>query len=404
MAIRCGFVSNPRSVVAQSKSSEPAPGHGTSLYVHVPFCVVKCGYCDFNSYVLTDAASHELFLEALAAELAVTPVPAHPVSVFIGGGTPSLLDADRLGRLFAILGQHVDLAHCPEVTMEANPESVTLQKAEVALAAGVRRTSIGVQSFRAERLAQLDRAHDGDRARAAFADLRRAGFANINVDLMFGLPGQQEQEWQQDLDAVLELNPDHLSCYNLTFEPGTRFHHELEHGRMARNDEAADTAMFTATRARLARAGFQAYEISNFAGRGGPCRHNDHYWLQGDYIGVGPGASSHRSGVRSTNIKALEPWARTSLAGQRPAATAETLTPRQRAGEAVWLGLRRSQGVDLAAIAQRCGLDVERLFARELATHLSTGGIVRQGTRIVLTDPGILLADRIAGDFLAPGD
>ena len=156
MAIRHGIVSNPQLVILSSETSEPSPGQGTSLYVHVPFCVVKCGYCDFNSYVLTDAASHDLYLEALAAELAVTQVPAAPVSVFIGGGTPSLLDAARLRRLFAILGQHVDLQRCPEVTMEANPESVTLEKAEAALSAGVRRTSIGVQSFRAE---QIGRAH-----------------------------------------------------------------------------------------------------------------------------------------------------------------------------------------------------------------------------------------------------
>lgn len=389
-------------MTAPNKLRLPVGHAWYSLYVHVPFCVVKCGYCDFNSYVITDGESHDLFLGALDRELAISGVPTAPVSVFIGGGTPSYLDPARLTRLFEILRRHVDLDRCPEVTMEANPESLTREKAAIALASGVRRASIGVQSFRADRLKMLDRAHSADHARSAFADLRSAGFTNVNLDMMFGLPGQQLEEWQTDLEEALRLKPDHLSCYNLTFEPGTRFHHELEHGRMSRNDESIDSTIFTWTRQHLHAAGFSAYEVSNFAGRGGPCHHNDHYWLQGDYVGVGPGASSHRSGVRWTNLKALEPWARLCLSGGRPSATAETLTPKQRAGEAAWLGLRRADGVDLEQIALSTGIDVAALFASAITANQNLGFLTMRGSRLLLTDAGLLFADRVAGDFLTP--
>ena len=379
-----------------------APGVGTSVYVHVPFCVVKCGYCDFNSYVVEDPAAHDLFLAALRAELAMTPLPAAPVSVFIGGGTPSHLAPSRLRQLLELLATCLDLRRCREITMEANPESITAEKAAIARAAGVNRVSMGVQSFAAQRLAFLDRAHDADRARAAFAELRAAGFDNLSIDLMFGLPGETLEEWLADLAGAVAMQPDHLSCYNLTFEPGTRLHRELEQGRLQRNDEEVDAAMFVATRRVLGDAGFAPYEISNFAGRGGPCRHNDHYWLQGDYVGIGPGASSHRAGIRTTNIKPLEAWARSCLGGLRPVATAETLTPRQRAGEAVWLGLRRTEGIDLEQIERRLGIGVQGLFADVIDDQLARGWLAVAGRRIALTAAALLLADRIASAYLTP--
>jgi oxygen-independent coproporphyrinogen-3 oxidase len=237
--------------------------------------------------------------------------------------------------------------------MEANPESVTAEKAAIARAHGVTRMSMGVQSFHPHHLRFLDRAHTAERAEEAFAVLRASGCENISVDMIFSVPGQTLAEWHADLERVLRLRPDHLSCYNLTFEPGTRLHRDLQQGRIEPNDEETDRAMFLATRERLAAAGFEAYEISNFAGRGGPSRHNDHYWLQGDYVGIGPGASSHRRGVRCTNLKTVESWAGAVLDGTPGAASAETLRPLQRAAEALWLGIRRRDGVDLDLVARR---------------------------------------------------
>jgi oxygen-independent coproporphyrinogen-3 oxidase len=382
-----------------------AVGAGTSLYVHVPFCVVKCGYCDFNSYVVDDRAVHDLFLDALDAELASEWPGGEPVSVFVGGGTPSLLDPARFERLFALLARRVPLARCAEVTMEANPESLTVEKAAIARAHGVTRFSIGVQTFHARHLRFLDRAHSAERAEAAFAALRDAGATNVSVDLMFGIPGETLDEWRADLERALALRPDHLSCYNLTFEPGTRLHRDLQQGRVAPNDDELDRAMFVHTRDRLAAAGFDAYEVSNFAGRGGPCRHNDHYWLQGDYVGVGPGASSHRRGVRWTNLKPVEAWARAVLAGAPAAGSAETLHPRQRAGEAVWLGLRRRDGVDLARVGARTGVDARALFASRIELQRACGWLTVDGARIALTPAGLLLADRVSAEYLAaPAD
>ncbi len=367
----------------------------------MPFCVVKCGYCDFNSYVPQREEEFESYLEGLAQELALAAPPRRPASVFIGGGTPTLLDEARFARLLAILAAHVDLAAVGEVTLEANPESTTPAKAALARAAGVNRASLGAQSFHASHLQLLDRAHSAAQTEAAFAAFRAAGFTNLNLDLMFSLPGQTPAQWQQDLEHALALGPDHLSCYSLTFEPGTRFFRDLQQGRMRENDDRVDRAMFEFTRARLADAGFTAYEISNFAGRGGACRHNDHYWLQGDYVGVGPGAASHRAGVRSTNLKALPAWSDSLRRGLLPVASAETLTPRQRAAEALWLGIRRRDGVDLAAIGARLGFTMEEHFAAALRDLQQRGWLVFEGSRIRLTTEGILFANLAGETFLA---
>jgi oxygen-independent coproporphyrinogen-3 oxidase len=379
------------------RSAPPSPT--TTLYVHVPFCVVKCGYCDFTSYTVDGSEPLDTFLSGLERELTLTTLPRAPASVFIGGGTPSYLDEDRLARFFGLLNGAVDLSACAEVTMEMNPESVTPRKAELALAAGVTRASMGAQSFDPRHLRFLDRAHDADRTRRAFADLRAAGFTNISLDLIACLPGQTLAQWEADLQQALVLDPDHLSCYSLTFEPGTRLARDLAQGSVRANDEELDRAMFLHTRARLGEAGFVAYEISNFAGRGGPCRHNDHYWLQGDYAGVGPGAASHRAGVRWTNLKALDAWAASVAAGLPPVAMAETLTPGQRAAEAMWLGLRRRDGVDVRSMRARTGIGVES-FGAALRPFVARGWLECDALRLCLTEEGILYADEVGAAIL----
>ncbi len=226
--------------------------------MHVPFCVVKCGYCDFNSYVVEDRGVHDLFLDALERELHREWRFGAPVSVFVGGGTPSLLDPGRFERLFRMLASHVPLADCAEVTMEANPESLTLEKARIARDHGVRRMSMGVQTFHARHLRFLDRAHSAERAEEAFAALRASGCENVSIDMIFGVPGETVDEWRADLERVLQMRPDHLSCYNLTFEPGTRLHRDLQQGRFEPNDEEIDRAMFLLTREHLGAADFEA--------------------------------------------------------------------------------------------------------------------------------------------------
>lgn len=377
-----------------------ADGGGVSLYVHVPFCVVKCGYCDFNSYVVEEGVAHDRFLDALEAEIARRWQGQRPVSVFFGGGTPSLLSTARLQRLFEIIGSHVDLANCGEVSMEANPESFTAEKARIARAGGVNRISIGTQTFHAHHLRFLDRAHDAEGAEAAFAAAREAGFDNVSIDLMFGIPGETLGEWQSDLERALQLGTDHLSCYNLTFEPGTRLQRDRLQGKTEPNDQEIDRSMFEWTRQRLGEAGFDAYEVSNFAGSGGPCLHNDHYWLQGNYVGVGPGACSHRDGVRVTNIKPLDAWADAALAGLTCTSTAETLRPMQRAAEALWLGIRRTSGVDMRAIEERLGLQMSATFEPLILRQQHEHMVEYDGSRLRLVGEGLLLADQVGGDYL----
>ena len=377
-----------------------AAGYGTSLYVHVPFCVVKCGYCDFNSYVVAEGAAHDRFLDALQAELRRRWRGSQPVSVFFGGGTPSLLSPERLQRLLEIVAEQVDLAGCAEVSMEANPESFTLEKAQIARAAGVNRISIGTQSFHAHHLQFLDRAHDAADAEAAFAAARAAGFDNVSIDLMFGIPGETLTEWQSDLERALLLGTDHLSCYNLTFEPGTRLQRDRQQGKTEPNDQEIDRAMFEYTRERLSSAGFVAYEVSNFSAAGGPCQHNDHYWLQGNYVGIGPGACSHFDGVRVTNLKPLEQWADAALAGLTCTGSAETLRPLQRAAEALWLGIRRTAGVSLRQIESRLDLKVRAAFEPAIARHKREQMVEFDGDRLRLVGEGLLLADQVGGDYL----
>ncbi|MGA1522343.1 MAG: radical SAM family heme chaperone HemW [Planctomycetota bacterium] len=371
-----------------------------SLYVHVPFCVVKCGYCDFNSYVVDDAAVMDRFVSALDRELAFAAPPRVPPTVFVGGGTPTYLDAPRFETFLATLRRHVDLDLVTEVSIEANPESLDRTKAKLAFDAGFRRASVGAQSFDAERLRFLDRAHDGAAVGRAVADLRAAGFENVSLDLMFGMPGQTVDAWESDLEAALALEPDHLSCYHLSFEPGTRLTRDHRLGRVAANDEDEDRQMFLRTRELLRERGFVAYEVSNFAGRGGPCRHNDLYWLQGDYIGVGPGASSHRDGWRATNLKAVEAWAHAVERGLPPTGEAESLSRRQRAAEAVWLGVRRTEGVDLAAVAARLGVDPRTEFPAALGRVTAAGLAAVFGATLVLTEDGLPFGDAVGSAFL----
>ena len=372
----------------------------TSLYVHVPFCVVKCGYCDFNSYAIADVDAHRRFVAALDAELGGVAPPRTPATVFIGGGTPTYLGEAEFAAFFDVLARHVDLPGCAEVSMEANPESVTPAKARIAHAAGVRRASIGVQTFAPDGLRFLDRAHDADAVARAVDAFREAGFDNLSLDLIYGLPGQSLEAWDADLDRALALRPDHLSCYNLTFEPGTRLTRDLERGRVAPNDDAQDRRLFEHTHARLAAAGFWPYEVSNFAGRGGPCRHNDRYWLQHDYVGVGPGAASHRGGWRGTNLKPLDAWADAVERGLPGTGEAEWLDRPARVGEALWLGLRRRDGVDLRAIGARVGVSVETVVGAELDELVGSGRLEREGTVVRLAPDWLPFADVVGAAFL----
>ena len=278
-------------------TSAPTPA---GLYLHVPFCTVKCAYCDFNSYAGIDAqipAWEAALLDELrrwAPVLAGRPVP----TLFFGGGTPSLLEGASVARILETVRDRYALAHDAEITLEANPESVRPQRLRAYRAAGVNRISIGAQSFHDDELRWLDRLHSAADVRAAVEAARGAGFQNLSLDLIFGLPGQPLARWAATLDSALGLAPDHLSCYGLTVEEGTPLAERVRRGEEQEADPDTVAEMAEFTEERLQRAGYHQYEISNYARPGRECRHNLVYWRHGEYVGVGPGAHGFVDGVR----------------------------------------------------------------------------------------------------------
>ena len=334
-----------------------------SLYIHVPFCTVKCAYCDFNSYAgleqLTsgwlDAALHELELWSRSAR------GREIRTIFIGGGTPSLLEGEQVARLLEAARQNFAIDGDAEISLEANPESVSLVRMRDYRAAGVNRVSMGVQSLDADELLFLDRLHSAERAAAALGEIRSAGFDNINLDLIYGLPHQPIESWRNTLNRVVSWRPEHISCYALTVEDGTPLAARVAAGAVieADSDLVAEISSWTADR--LDEAGYEHYETSNYALPGRECRHNLNYWLHGDYIGVGPGAHGCFDGQRYSVIRRPAAYVRdlttlTKSEHNLPSTAidhVETITPNDAVVDTLTLGLRLTQGVDDEALKQR---------------------------------------------------
>ena len=382
----------------------PAPG--TALYVHLPFCAAKCHYCDFFSIAVD---GHHLpqvdaLVEAVLAEAARRLPPDRglaPRTVFIGGGTPSLLSTRQLTRLIDGLDDLTGFRNsAEEVTAECNPESLDHDKALCLLDLGVARLSIGFQSLRAEVLESFGRVHAVDDSFRAYEAARAAGATNLNVDLIFAAPGQTCEAWVEDLERVLDLAPDHLSAYNLAFEEGTLFKHRLDRGELQQAPEELELAMFEATRRVLKSRGYEGYEVSNFSLYGRHCTHNVNYWHNGDYVGLGPSAVSKVGWRRFGNTKNLEAYRRG--AGDSTETWEETLEPAARLGETWWLGLRLMEGVQPEAARARSGAGpLEARAAEALARRMLDLGLLEQhATAYRLTDRGLPVADAVAREFL----
>jgi oxygen-independent coproporphyrinogen-3 oxidase len=377
---------------------------GTPLYVHLPFCAAKCHYCDFYS-VPAEGHDRRSMVRAILAE-AKLRAPRAPSTVFFGGGTPSLLEPGELALLFDGLDDLCGWrSSSSETTVECNPESLDGAKAETLLALGATRLSIGFQSLDAGTLQLFGRVHGVEDSFRAYAAAREAGALNVNVDLIYATPDQPLEQWLEHLGRVLELEPDHVSAYNLTFEEDTVFRRWLEQGRLRRQDEEQELRFFEDTRARLAQSGRPAYEISNFARVGRECAHNLHYWRNGDYIGLGPSAVTKQGSTRSGNMKAIGAYAREALDGRRPQAWDETPTEKQRLAETWWLGLRTREGLsrEQAQTRAACGSDDEFLMreVRALAEH---GVLACVDEHWQLTPRGLPLADWVAKRLLALAD
>ena len=382
-----------------------AAGEPFGVYVHVPFCTTRCGYCDFNTYTATElgpGVSRAAFADQVVAEIglarAVLGQVERPVgTVFFGGGTPTLLPSADLARVLRAVDAEFGLADGAEVTTEANPDSVTLGSLSQLRAAGFTRVSLGMQSAVPQVLATLDRTHRPGQVANAVAQARAAGFDQVSLDLIYGTPGESEDDWQASLDAAIDLAPDHVSAYALVVEKGTRLAAAVRRGELAAPDDDQLADRYLQAEAALSAAGLAWYEVSNWARQDAArCRHNLAYWRSGDWWGAGPGAHSHIGGVRWWNVRHPAAYAQRLAEGRSPAQARELLDPGQTRDEHVLLGIRLADGLRLDGVGTG---------ATDAAGWLAADGLLDAGALadgwLRLTLRGRLLADTVVRDLLA---
>jgi oxygen-independent coproporphyrinogen-3 oxidase len=371
------------------------------VYIHVPFCVRRCGYCDFNTYTATElggGAAQSSYADTATKEIALARHAlgdvALPVqTVFFGGGTPTVLPADDLVRLLAAVENGFGFAAGVEVTTEANPESVDKATLDTLRAGGFTRISFGMQSARQHVLAVLDRQHTPGRVQEAVADARAAGFEHVNVDLIYGTPGETDDDWQASLDAAVATGADHVSAYALIVEDGTRLAARIRRGELPMPDDDVAADRYLMAEETLARNGFSWYEVSNWArSADAQSRHNLLYWTDGDWWGIGPGAHSHVRGVRWWNVKHPTTYAARVEAGMSPAHAREVLDEESRRVEQVMLRTRLREGLPLSLLDSAGRAALPRLQERGLVDV--------SAERAVLTLRGRLLADAVVRDLL----
>ncbi|MEO0965538.1 MAG: radical SAM family heme chaperone HemW [Planctomycetota bacterium] len=369
----------------------------TSLYLHVPFCVHKCGYCDFYS-ITSQADRQDAWADAIVAEFdaLLARVEAAPRTIYVGGGTPTLLEAGTWTGLMQRLAERIDLSPLREFSVEANPETVTPGLLATLRNLGVNRLSIGCQSFQPDLLATLERAHDPATVRSAVAMARDAGIANLSLDLIYAVPGQSLDQLDADLDALLDLAPDHLSCYSLIFEPGTALTAHRDLGRVRPIDNDLEAAMYRRVIDRLHDAGYEHYEVSNWARPDRACEHNLAYWTGGHWLGLGPSAASHIDGLRWKNTPHLGRYL--ASPGDPPIRDVERLAPDAALGEALMLRLRLRQGVSLDWLDPRVPTGSTRRDT--IDRYTATGMMAITEHRLRLTDRGLMVADALLGELL----
>jgi oxygen-independent coproporphyrinogen-3 oxidase len=368
-------------------------------YVHVPFCRHRCGYCDFTLVAGRDDLV-ERYLSALARELARVERPLELDTLYLGGGTPSHLGPTGLRRLFALLHDRLRLAGAAEVTLEANPLDVTAEFVAAVRECGVTRVSLGGQSLDAATLEALDRDHEPDDVRRAVGRLHDAGLV-VSLDLMTAAPGQSLAAVEADLAAAVTLAPEHVSVYCLTWEPGTAFESARRRGALRPVEETAEQAMFEIAIDRLEAAGFEHYEVSNFARPGYRCRHNEAYWDCRPWEAFGPGAARFDGRTRITNHRSTTTWINRVLAGQDATGDVDAMTAEGAARERVVVGFRRRGGLDRAAFRAASGFDLDTILGPMLAEWVAAGLAVDDGRTVRLTRAGLLVSDALWPAVLA---
>jgi oxygen-independent coproporphyrinogen-3 oxidase len=400
---------------AGSTSADPNADPGFGLYVHWPFCVSKCPYCDFNSHV-REEVDQARWRAALLAELGYMAelAPGRAVtSIFFGGGTPSLMPPETVAGLIDRARVLWPMAADPEITLEANPGDADSGRFQAYRAAGINRLSLGVQSFDDEALAFLGRRHDAAQALAAI-EAAHAVFARVSFDLIYALPGQSAAAWRAELARAMALAGEHLSLYQLTIEPGTPFHTARRLGDLATPEDDHAALLYEITQEMLAAAGLPAYEISNHASEGGACRHNLTYWRYGDYAGIGPGAHGRLTlaggkpaagdgGKHATRqIRSPERWLASVEARGHASAERRAVPPDERAAEMLMMGLRLTSGVGRERLKAETGMELEQAIDGDALARLAGGGFVVAGPAgLRATETGRLRLDAVLAALLA---
>ena len=374
-----------------------------ALYLHIPYCLHKCGYCDFNSHPENQEESAH-YVEALLKELKYysTTLKSYNVpTVFVGGGTPTILPPLQLKIILDTVRQHFNLTPDCEITIEANPATIKLETLQEIRAAGYNRISIGVQSFDEKELQLLERVHNEEEIHSTVHRARSAKFKNLSMDLMFALPDQTIGKWQSHLKQAIAKNPDHLSTYNLTIEPATAFFKLHERGKICLPHEDIQLEMYKTTIQILEDAGYSQYEISNFSKPGMESQHNINYWNNGEYLGVGAGASSYLNGERFKNTNLPSIYIREIETKASAVDTRERLEPLSAMGETLMLGLRLLKGISIDVFENRFQVSFQKVYGKSVESLLSQELITFNQNRIALSRKGLFLADSVILKFMA---
>ncbi len=369
-----------------------------AAYIHVPFCRHRCGYCNFTLVAGRDDLI-ETYLRAVELELAALAEPRPVRTLFFGGGTPSHLSVEQLKRLGEITARWFPTQPGAEVSLEANPEDLTLEKLDTLVEMGVTRLSLGAQSWNPEKLRTLDRTHNAEMLHRV-CEAARSRFSSLALDLIFAVPGETRVMWRDDLQRTMDERPDHVSTYGLTIERGTRFgslHDKQLLSRLAEDDEAW---MYETTIDTLTQAGWEHYEVSNFARPGHRCRHNEGYWLGHEYYAAGPGAARYVDGRREMNHRSTTTYLQRVLAGKSPVAESEGIDAEERARERMVFGLRRLEGLIAHQFVSATGYTLEQLGGSALERFCDQGFLVWTDGRLHLSRRGLLVSDLLWAEFL----
>lgn len=369
------------------------------LYIHIPFCAKRCFYCDFHSG--TDRTIVDRYILALERELEarIDEIPTQELTtIYIGGGTPSQLTPSQLKKLFLVLESKLNLSNLKEVTIEVNPDDITPDYATEISSLPINRVSMGIQSFNDRLLQLIGRRHNSQKAIEAYQILRNAGINNLSIDLMFSLPTQNLQEWESSINQAIELCPEHISAYDLSYEAGSVLTRKLKQGEFEACSDETSIAMYNMLVDKLAEAGYEHYEISNFALSGYRSQHNSGYWKGKPYLGLGASAHSFDGKVRRANFANTSLYINNVLEG-KPTFEVEELSPRESYNETIFTRLRTADGVDLNYIEQKYGKKNLQHLLREAASYITEGYLTEQQGRLTLTRKGIVISDTICCDL-----